>query len=76
MVSAEDDPYAPRTSVEELIRYYKHIKWTHWHIKPDEILQDEVGHFGFFRKKMSSALWPEIERWISKPFESKENKAA
>jgi predicted alpha/beta hydrolase len=66
MVSFSDDELAPIAAVEDLKRHYKNLKWDHWRLKPEDILQNEIGHFGFFKKKFSRALWGETLSWISR----------
>jgi predicted alpha/beta hydrolase len=76
MISFADDSLAPKTAVVKLMRYFKNLKWTHMHVNPEDILQKEIGHFGFFRKKLAFAFWGEVLNWINKPLQMKENRAA
>lgn len=76
MISAEDDALAPLKAVKALMESYGGIRWSHWHLKPEDILQKRIGHFGFFRNKMQSSLWSEMVTWINKPFQLREIKAA
>jgi predicted alpha/beta hydrolase len=76
MISFTDDKLAPRPAVDELKGFYKNLKWTHMHVKPEDVLQKEIGHFGFFRKKHAFAFWGEVLNWINKPLQMKESKAA
>jgi predicted alpha/beta hydrolase len=76
MVSISDDDLAPSDAVCDLMKRYPGLKWSHWQIKPEDILQKKIGHFGFFKKRMRSTLWMETLRWINKPMELKQDKAA
>ncbi len=76
MISAADDTLAPLKAVQDIMRNYPGIKWSHWHLKPEDILQKKIGHFGFFKKKMQDNLWPEIATWINKPYQIRESQAA
>jgi predicted alpha/beta hydrolase len=76
MLSFSDDSLAPRKAVEQLMQFYKNLKWSHMHVKPEDLLQKEIGHFGFFRRNSSFAFWGEVLQWISKPLQAKESKAA
>jgi predicted alpha/beta hydrolase len=76
MISFTDDALAPKTSVEQLMRYFNHLKWTHKHIKPEDLLQNKIGHFGFFRKNQMMPLWSEVLRWTNQQLLLKESKAA
>jgi predicted alpha/beta hydrolase len=76
MVSFTDDALAPAAAVEDLMKRYTQLKWDHWHIKPDDLLQKQIGHFGFFKKRMQPTLWAEAVKWLGKPQQHKESKAA
>lgn len=71
MISFTDDTIAPPLAVKELMRFYPRIKWSHWEMKPEDILLKEIGHFGFFKKRMEATLWKELFEWIQKPLQSK-----
>jgi predicted alpha/beta hydrolase len=36
------------------------------HLGPDEIGAPAIGHFGFFRKRFESALWPRVGNWLDR----------
>jgi predicted alpha/beta hydrolase len=63
-ISVADDNLAPQKAVLELKQHYKNLRAEHWHIHPEDILQEKIGHFGFFRKQMEIALWNDTVRWI------------
>jgi predicted alpha/beta hydrolase len=71
MISFSDDKFAPPLAVKDLMRFYPRIKWSHWEMKPEDIMAKEIGHFGFFKKKMEATLWKEMLEWIQKPLQSK-----
>lgn len=71
MISFSDDRIAPPLAVKELMRFYTRIKWSHWELKPEDILAKDIGHFGFFKKRMEETLWKEMLEWIQKPLQSK-----
>ena len=71
MISFSDDKLAPPLAVKDLMRFYPRIKWSHWELKPEDIMAKEIGHFGFFKKRMEAALWKEMLEWIQKPLQSK-----
>jgi predicted alpha/beta hydrolase len=76
MISFSDDDLAPKEAVNDLIQRYRKIQWEHWHFKPDELMQNMVGHFGFFKKRMQDTLWKETRAWMNNPPSIKESKAA
>lgn len=76
MMSLSDDDLAPLKAVHDLMARYPRLKWSHWHIKPEDVLQKKIGHFGFFKKRMRTTLWREVLQWINKPLDVKESKAA
>ena len=76
MISFSDDKLAPRVAVLDLMNRYQRMKWHHWHLNPDDVMQKNIGHFGFFSKKMQSTLWKETLEWINNPRKMNESKAA
>lgn len=64
MISFADDEYAPKRSVMNLMSFFRNLKWNHWHMAPQDIAQQKIGHFGFFRKKLASPVWSDITKWI------------
>jgi predicted alpha/beta hydrolase len=69
MISFSDDDYAPKGSVTNLMSYFKNLKWNHWHLKPRDLKQEKIGHFGFFKNKQASA-WSDLTTWIHQPVHS------
>ena len=76
MISFSDDDLAPPQAVANLQRFYKNVKFDNWHLKPEDILQKRIGHFGFFKKRMQPILWPEVVSWIYKMLSTPTKKAA
>jgi predicted alpha/beta hydrolase len=76
MISFSDDDLAPREAVIDLIQRYGKIRWDHWHFKPEDLMQNVIGHFGFFKKRMQDTLWKETLTWMNNPPSLKESKAA
>jgi predicted alpha/beta hydrolase len=76
MISFADDILAPSPAVLDLKQYYSGLKIDHRHYEPDDLAQQDIGHFGFFKKKSTSALWREIELWIQQLFPSGRTKVA
>jgi len=76
MISFSDDTLAPRRAVLELSGLYKNLKFDHWHLQPEDVNQNKVGHFGFFKKRMETVLWRDTVRWIYKTLSAQKKKAA
>lgn len=75
-ISFSDDTIAPYKAVKDLQGFYPRLKKEHWHLRPEDLLQKKVGHFGFFRKKMAPTLWQDTTTWIQNILSVKKNKAA
>lgn len=65
--SFSDDPFAPRTAVDQLLSFYSEASVTHRHVVPAEIGLRGVGHFGFFREGCREALWEGCVEWLRRP---------
>ena len=65
--SFSDDPFAPRTAVDQLLSFYSEASVTHRHVVPAELGLRGVGHFGFFRESCREPLWEECARWLRRP---------
>jgi predicted alpha/beta hydrolase len=76
MISFSDDKLAPPLAVHDLMKKYSHMKWTHWHMNPEDIMQKSIGHFGFFKKGVKESLWVEASTWMSKLLHARATKAA
>ena len=55
--SAEDDNYAPKTTVDWLTDKYKNALTERKHLIPKELGIKSIGHFGFFRSKNKIPIW-------------------
>lgn len=62
-LSFSDDPFAPRTAVEQLIGFYKAAAPEFRHVTPAEA-GGPIGHFGFFKKRNAETLWPGVVAWL------------
>lgn len=60
----DDDLFAPRHAVEQLLTFYgkgpEHVR----SITPEEAGVKAIGHFGFFRDKFRETLWPQARDWL------------
>lgn len=76
MISFSDDKIAPASAVRDLMSKYSQLKWSQWHLKPDDVMQKSIGHFGFFKKDMQQSLWTETTGWMAKLLQPRSWKAA
>jgi predicted alpha/beta hydrolase len=75
-ISVSDDHLAPHKAVLDLKRFFRRVQPEHWHIQPDDILLNKIGHFGFFRKQMEIVLWQDTFRWMERSLPIQKYKAA
>ena len=64
--SVDDDSYAPRKAVDWLSTKYRNAQIVRNHLEPSKIRVRKLGHFGFFQKRNSEALWGEVLCQIEK----------
>lgn len=62
--SIEDDWYAPRPTVEGLVKFYSRARSTHEYLRPAALGVKAIGHFGFFREKFKDTLWQQTAAWL------------
>ena len=63
-LSFPKDEYATKDAVDWLTKQFSSAKVERRHIIPDTIGIENVGHFGFFRKKFKDSLWKMTHEWI------------
>ncbi|EJN29220.1 putative alpha/beta hydrolase [Pseudomonas sp. GM78] len=63
-ISISDDPYGTVPAIERLLGYFTGSKNTHLRITPEDIGEQEVGHFAFFRSAYQATLWPIALSWL------------
>jgi predicted alpha/beta hydrolase len=76
MLSFSDDTLAPPLAVDDLMKKYRQVKWSHWQLTPDDVMQKTIGHFGFFKKDVQQSLWLETSTWMDKLLSPKSRRAA
>jgi predicted alpha/beta hydrolase len=64
-IGMSDDKWAPPIAVEKLLAHYTGTKAEHITLRPGDIGQRAVGHFGFFRETGREKLWPLAAGWFS-----------
>ncbi|MBP5967019.1 MULTISPECIES: alpha/beta fold hydrolase [Pseudomonas] len=63
-ISISDDPYGTIAAIERLLSYFSHAPKTHLRIAPQDIGEQQVGHFAFFRSAYQATLWPIALNWL------------
>lgn len=63
-ISISDDPYGTIAAIERLLNYFSHAPNTHLRIDPQDIGEQQVGHFAFFRSAYQATLWPIALNWL------------
>ena len=63
-ISLTDDPYGTIPAIERLLGYFSNSTKTHLRIAPEDINEQEVGHFAFFRSAYQATLWPIALSWL------------
>lgn len=76
MVNFTDDTLAPIAAVTDLMSRYSQLKWDRWQLKPDDVMQKSIGHFGFFKRDVQQSLWTETLTWIGKVMQPRSRRAA
>ena len=63
-ISLSDDPYGTIPAIERLLGYFSNAAKTHLRIEPQDIGEQQVGHFAFFRSAYQATLWPIALTWL------------
>ncbi|MGY2374703.1 alpha/beta hydrolase family protein [Pseudomonas sp. SDO524_S393] len=63
-ISITDDPFGTVAAIERLLGYFVHSERTHLRIAPEDIGENDVGHFAFFRSAYQDRLWPIALAWL------------
>ncbi|MEX3775007.1 alpha/beta fold hydrolase [Pseudomonas sp. MYb118] len=63
-ISVTDDPYGTIPAIERLLGYFTGGTNTHLRIAPEDIGEQQVGHFAFFRSAYQATLWPIALSWL------------
>jgi predicted alpha/beta hydrolase len=63
LYSFDDDRYAPAATVDALAALYAHTPVDRVHLRAVDY-GGSIGHFGFFRRRFESSLWPEALRFL------------
>ena len=59
-----DDGFAPVPTVEALLRCWEGARSELRVVRPRDVGERTIGHFGFFRPRFGPTLWSEASRWL------------
>jgi predicted alpha/beta hydrolase len=62
----DDDGYAPAGAIDALLKRMSNIKLDRQQVENRSADIGTIGHFGFFREKMRSMLWPVLLAWLNR----------
>ncbi|NEP14094.1 MAG: alpha/beta fold hydrolase [Symploca sp. SIO2C1] len=65
----DDRVFAPKPSVDSLAAKYKSASLERWHIEPQELGVQAIGHSGFFDPSIGDKLLPRVLSWLDKFYE-------
>lgn len=60
-----DDEFMSRRNTESLHGFYAGARPELRRIAPQDIGERRIGHFGFFRSRFQSTLWPQVTAWLA-----------
>jgi predicted alpha/beta hydrolase len=63
-VSVTDDEFGTVPAVERLLAYFTNSRRTHLRISPTSIMEEAIGHFGFFNSRFKQKLWQIPLEWL------------
>ena len=67
VLSASDDPWAPEAGIRRALFAYRNLMVVRSVLDPASLAMPKTGHWGYFRRRTGSAIWPPILRFISDP---------
>lgn len=64
-LSVTDDAFAPLANVEWLLARHRRASKEHVRFAPRDLGVRSFGHFGFFRSRYASSVWPEVVGFLA-----------
>ena len=65
-LSFTDDEYMSAANTASIHGFYSGSAKTMRRIAPRDVGEQHIGHFGFFRKRFESTLWPQVGQWLAR----------
>ena len=63
--SFSDDTYIPKPAIEQLHGFYRNARVERHHIRPTDVGESRIGHFGFFKLGAANPLWKQAAEWLT-----------
>lgn len=63
-VSVSDDELGTPQAVARALGYYRGSVRSQVLLRPEDLAQKEIGHFGLFHSRHSESFWPQTARWL------------
>ncbi|KAF0862383.1 alpha/beta fold hydrolase [Pseudomonas sp. LD120] len=63
-ISVSDDPFGSVAAIERLLDYFGNSPRTHLRVRPEDVGETQIGHFGLFHSRFKIQLWPVILNWL------------
>ena len=63
-IGIDDDSHGTPAALGRLLAYFTASPWRHWHIAPEDIGVEAIGHFAFFHDRFKNSLWPLALAWL------------
>jgi predicted alpha/beta hydrolase len=64
-LSFTDDEFMSARNTESIHAFYAGAPRTMKRIAPHEVGAERIGHFGFFRRRFETTLWPQVAAWLA-----------
>ncbi|MGZ9032137.1 MAG: alpha/beta hydrolase, partial [Burkholderiaceae bacterium] len=65
-LSFTDDEFLSRRNIESLHSFYAGANVEMQRLSPQDVGVPGIGHFGFFRKRYESSLWPRVADFLDR----------
>jgi predicted alpha/beta hydrolase len=65
-LSFTDDEFLSRRNIESLHAFFSGADVDLQRLSPQDVEAPGIGHFGCFRKRFESSLWPRIADWLDR----------
>jgi predicted alpha/beta hydrolase len=65
-LSFTDDEFLSRRNIDSLHACYAGATVEMQRLSPQDVGVPRIGHFGFFRKRCESSLWPRVAEWLDR----------
>lgn len=59
-----DDPFATEAATDRILGLYGNAAATRLTLRPSDTDGHAIGHFGFFRSRYRTTLWPQVLGWL------------